>query len=65
MRRCGGECCGESAASGYNEHGNVLPVYAAMGKPLNPTPTQVEEMNREDSAAECGGGKAEVMGAWS
>jgi xylan 1,4-beta-xylosidase len=30
-----------------NEHGNVLPVYASMGKPLNPTPKQVEEMNRK------------------
>jgi xylan 1,4-beta-xylosidase len=29
------------------EHGNVLPRYAAMGKPLDPTPTQVEQLNRE------------------
>ncbi len=27
-------------------HGNVLKVYAAMGKPLDPTPAQVERMNR-------------------
>jgi xylan 1,4-beta-xylosidase len=30
-----------------DEHGNVLPKYAAMGKPLDPTPQQVEELNRE------------------
>ena len=30
-----------------DEHGNVLPHYAAMGKPLSPTPNQVEELNRE------------------
>jgi len=29
------------------DHGNVLPKYAAMGKPLDPTPEQVEELNRE------------------
>ncbi len=29
-----------------NEHGNVLPVYAALGQPQYPTPAQVEEMNR-------------------
>jgi len=28
-------------------HGNVLVEYAAMGKPLDPTPDQVEELNRE------------------
>ncbi len=28
------------------DHGNVLPHYAAMGKPLDPTPEQVEELNR-------------------
>jgi len=28
-------------------HGNVLPHYAAMGKPLDPTPEQVEQLNRE------------------
>jgi xylan 1,4-beta-xylosidase len=30
-----------------NQHGNVLPRYAAMGKPLDPTPAQVEQLNRE------------------
>ena len=30
-----------------NEHGNVLPIYKAMGSPLNPTPGQVEEMNKK------------------
>ncbi|MBE7159356.1 MAG: glycosyl hydrolase family 39, partial [Rhodospirillales bacterium] len=30
-----------------DEHGNVLPVYAAMGKPQYPTLMQVEEMNRK------------------
>jgi xylan 1,4-beta-xylosidase len=30
-----------------SEHGNVLPRYAAMGKPLDPTPAQVEQLNRE------------------
>lgn len=30
-----------------DEHGNVLPKYAAMGKPLDPTPAQVEELNKE------------------
>jgi xylan 1,4-beta-xylosidase len=30
-----------------NEQGNVLPRYAAMGKPLDPTPAQVEQLNRE------------------
>ena len=29
-----------------DEHGNVLPIYAAMGKPQYPTPAQAEEMNR-------------------
>jgi xylan 1,4-beta-xylosidase len=29
------------------EHGNVLPRWAAMGKPLNPTPAQAEQLNRE------------------
>jgi len=28
-------------------HGNVLPKYAAMGSPLDPTPDQVETLNRE------------------
>ncbi len=27
-------------------HGNVLPVYKAMGSPLDPTPAQVEQMNK-------------------
>ncbi len=30
-----------------DEHGNVLPRYAALGKPLNPTDAQVEQLNRE------------------
>jgi len=30
-----------------SDHGNVLPRYAAMGKPLYPTPAQVEQLNRE------------------
>jgi xylan 1,4-beta-xylosidase len=30
-----------------SQHGNVLPRYAAMGKPLDPTPAQVEQLNRE------------------
>ncbi len=30
-----------------DEHGNVLPKYAAMGKPKDPTPAQVEELNKE------------------
>ncbi len=30
-----------------NEHGNVLPRYAAMGKPTYPTPAQVEQLNHE------------------
>jgi xylan 1,4-beta-xylosidase len=29
------------------EYGNVLKHYAAMGKPLNPTPAQIELLNRE------------------
>jgi len=28
-------------------HGNVLPRYASMGKPLDPSPLQVEKLNRE------------------
>ena len=31
------------------EHGNVLPLYAKMGSPLNPTPPQVEELNRQSA----------------
>jgi xylan 1,4-beta-xylosidase len=30
-----------------DDHGNVLKAYAAMGKPLDPTPAQVEQLNRE------------------
>jgi xylan 1,4-beta-xylosidase len=30
-----------------DEHGNVLKKYAAMGSPLDPTPDQVAELNRE------------------
>jgi xylan 1,4-beta-xylosidase len=30
-----------------SDHGNVLPRYAAMGSPLDPTPDQVEQLNRE------------------
>ena len=30
-----------------NEHGNVLPVYNAMGKPIYPTPEQIETMNKK------------------
>ena len=30
-----------------NEHGNVLPVYAKMGRPQYPTPEQVGQMNRQ------------------
>jgi xylan 1,4-beta-xylosidase len=29
------------------DHGNVLKQYAAMGLPLDPTPDQVEQLNRE------------------
>jgi len=29
------------------DHGNVLKRYQAMGSPLNPTPAQVEQLNRE------------------
>jgi len=32
-----------------DEHGNVLKSYHAMGEPLDPTPAQVEKMNRESS----------------
>lgn len=31
------------------DHGNVLPHYAAMGSPVDPTERQVEELNRETS----------------
>ncbi len=30
-----------------SQHGNALPHYAAMGKPLDPTETQVEQLNHE------------------
>ena len=30
-----------------SDHGNVLPRYAAIGKPIYPTPEQVEQLNRE------------------
>jgi len=30
-----------------SDHGNVLKQYAAMGKPVDPTPDQVAELNRE------------------
>jgi xylan 1,4-beta-xylosidase len=30
-----------------SNHGNVLKDYAAMGKPLDPTPAQVDQLNRE------------------
>ncbi len=30
-----------------SDHGNVLPKYAAMGSPHDPTPAQVEQLNRE------------------
>jgi xylan 1,4-beta-xylosidase len=29
------------------DHGNVLPKYKAMGSPLDPTPAQVNQLNRE------------------
>jgi xylan 1,4-beta-xylosidase len=30
-----------------SDHGNVLPKYAAMGEPLDPTAAQVDQLNRE------------------
>ena len=30
-----------------SDHGNVLPKYAAMGSPIDPTPDQVKELNEE------------------
>jgi xylan 1,4-beta-xylosidase len=30
-----------------DEHGNVLKKYEAMGSPVDPTPAQVEQLNRE------------------
>ncbi len=32
-----------------DEHGNVLPRWAVMGKPLNPTPAQAVQLNRESA----------------
>lgn len=34
-----------------SDHGNVLKNYAAMGSPLDPTPAQVDELNRETALA--------------
>ena len=34
-----------------SQHGNVLPKYAALGSPVDPTPAQVEELNRETALA--------------
>jgi xylan 1,4-beta-xylosidase len=33
------------------DHSNVLRSYASMGKPLDPTPAQVDELNRETALA--------------
>jgi len=33
------------------DHGNVLPRWAAMGKPGNPSPAQAEQLNRETALA--------------
>ncbi|MGH9560395.1 MAG: hypothetical protein ACRD3S_02980 [Terracidiphilus sp.] len=33
------------------DHGNVLKRYAAMGSPFDPTPAQVEELNRSTALA--------------
>lgn len=48
-----------------DQHGNVLPRYAAMGRPLDPTPAQVEQLNRETKLpdpeqANIEGGKLEL-----
>jgi xylan 1,4-beta-xylosidase len=32
-------------------HGNALKQYAALGKPLDPTAAQVEQLNRETALA--------------
>ena len=32
-----------------SDHGNVLKAYAAMGQPLDPTPAQAEQLNRESA----------------
>lgn len=34
------------------DHGNVLPKYAAMGSPLDPTPAQAKELNQETALGE-------------
>ena len=34
-----------------SDHSNTLKAYAAMGKPLYPTPAQVDELNRETALA--------------
>jgi xylan 1,4-beta-xylosidase len=31
------------------DHGNVLKHYAAMGQPLNPTPAEIEQLNRDSA----------------
>ena len=48
-----------------NEHGNVLKRYEAMGKPLDPSVAQVEQLNRETAlpapeTAKLQGGKLEL-----
>ena len=48
-----------------DEHGNVLKKYEAMGSPLDPTPAQVEQLNRETALppperATLQGGKLEL-----
>ena len=48
-----------------DEHGNVLPRYAAMGRPRNPTPDQGMELNRETALpppqpAQLSGGRLEL-----
>jgi xylan 1,4-beta-xylosidase len=30
-----------------DNHGNVLPKYVAMGSPVDPTPAEIEKLNRE------------------
>ena len=42
-----------------DDHGNVLPRYEAMGKPLDPTSAQVEQLNRETALPDSGGSEAE------
>lgn len=34
-----------------SDHGNVLPKYRVMGSPIDPTPEQVKELNRETALA--------------